>query len=242
LGAYLAVAAILEGAQQPDISAWRPWTAWFIAGLLAAIVVPAFALLKSLDAQQQRVERESAEQTAEERELDADMARICQEIAAAISHECDELRLEHLAVQVWLCNEALGTFDRRWRFFLPFDRKASGIVWRRGLGVAGTAWASKRNLVAPLEPLRRMSRDEFGKLPEHERYGMNYEQLSAASAYTGIIAVRLHTHQTGDKLLGMLVIDYSGKDAFDCVSNSLDEAPVVAAMGACARRLSASTR
>ena len=234
-GAYLAIAAILEGAQQPSATAWQPWSIWFIAGLVAAIVIPAFALLKGLDAQH-------AERTAEARELDADMARICQEIAAAISHECDELRLEHLAVQVWLCDEATGAFDRRWRFFLPFDRKASGIVWRRGLGVAGTAWASKRDLVAPLASLRQMSQSEFEKLAEHDRYGMSYEQLGAASAYTGIIAARLHTEQTGDKLLGMLVIDYSGKDGFDCVSDSLKASPVVAAIGACARRLSASNQ
>lgn len=233
LGAYLAVAAILEGAQTPSASAWRPWTGWFIAGLIAAIFVPAFALLKSIDA------REQAHDAAEQ-ELDADMARLCQELAAALSHECPSLRLEDVAVQIWLCDEKSGAFERRWRFFLPFDRRASGVVWRRGLGIAGTAWATGRDLMVSLEPLRRLTPEQFEALPKQQRYGMNHVQLAAASAYTGIIAIRLHAHDTGDRLLGMLVIDYSGSDAFDCMCDSLSKTPVTAAIGACARRLSST--
>lgn len=197
--------------------------------MVAAIVVPAFALLKSFDAQEQK-------RTAEEYELDSDMARLCQELAAALSHECADLRLDAVAVQVWLCDEQSGAFDRRWRFFLPFHRNASGIVWRRGIGVAGTAWEMGQNLMVSLTPLRTLSREEFERLPKHERYGMSFEQFRNASAYTGIIAVRLYSHDTGDRLLGMLVIDYTGEGSFDCIKQSFEGSPTVAAaVGACAR-------
>ncbi len=219
--------------------AWQPWTGWFIALLFSAVVVPFFALLKYFDAKQERLDKQEAEKTVEQRQLDADMARFCQQIAAALARACRGLSLDTVAVQVWLCDELSGQFDRRWRFFLPFDRLASGIVWRKGLGIAGTAWAQDRDLAVPIKALKKLALAQFEELPDGAGYGMTYEQIQS-SAYTGIIAVRLYSQETGETLLGMLVIDYTGHDQWDCLSKAMDHPEVSETAGACARRLSAA--
>lgn len=232
LAAYLAGASVLRAAKWPNEHVWQPWTGWFIALLFSAVVVPFFALLKYFDAKQ-------AERTVEESQLDADMARLCQEMAAALARICRGLSLDTVAVQIWLCNEASGRFDRRWRFFLPFDRLASGIIWGKGLGIAGTAWAQDRDLAVSIKALKELARAEFEALPDGAGYGMTYAQTQS-SAYTGIIAVRLYNHEAGDTLLGMLVIDYTGDDQWDCLAKAMNNPEVYKIAGACARRLSAA--
>ena len=179
LASYLAVANILRAAKWPGDSTWMPWTAWFVALLASALFVPLFALVKYFDARQEKRDKHAVEERLEQRALGADMARLCQEIAAAFAHACPALSLGHMAVQVWLCDEASGMFDRRWRFFLPFDRVASGIAWRRGLGIAGTAWAQNRDLAVRTQPLKDLSRAEFDALTPEARYGMTYDQIKA---------------------------------------------------------------
>lgn len=241
LALYLAAANVLGAAKWPDEATWQPWSAWFILLLVSALVVPLFALLKYFDAKQEKRDKQEAQETVAQRELDADMARLCQEIAAALAHACQGLSLDKVAVQVWLCDEHSGLFDRRWRFFLPFDRVASGIVWKKGLGVAGTAWAQGRNLAVPIKAIKELSQAAFERLAPDDRYGMEYDQIQS-SAYTGIIAVRLYAHATGDTLLGMLVIDYTGDGDFGCLSAAMSNDPAVSkAVGACARRLSTAT-
>lgn len=241
LALYLAGANILRAAKWPNEATWQPWTASFVALLVAALFVPLFALLKYFDAKQEKRDKQAAEETVEQRVLDADMARLCQEIAAALARACHGLSLDKVAVQVWLCDEKSGKFDRRWRFFLPFDRVASGIVWRKGLGIAGMAWALNRDLAVQITTLKALSRAEFEQLEPHDRYGMSYDQFQS-SAYTGIIAARLYDHKAGDTLLGMLVIDYTGDDGFDCLSTAMaNDASVSKAVGTCARRLSTAT-
>jgi hypothetical protein len=241
LALYLAGANVLRAAKWPNEAAWLPWTAWFVVLLVAALFVPLFALLKYFDAAQEKRDKQAAEKTVEHRVLDADMARLCQEIAAALARACHGLSLDKVAVQVWLCDETSGKFDRRWRFFLPFDRVASGIAWRKGLGIAGTAWAINADLAVSITTLKQLSREAFETLAPNDRYGMSYDQFQS-SAYTGIIAARLYDHRTADTLLGMLVIDYTGEDGFDCLSTAMSkDAGVSKTVGACARRLSTAT-
>ncbi|HWY19120.1 MAG TPA: hypothetical protein VNY27_10485 [Solirubrobacteraceae bacterium] len=239
LATYLAGASVLRAGKWPNEHAWQPWTGWFVALLLSAVVVPFFALLKYFDARQEKLDKQAAEKTTEESQLDADMARLCQEMAAALARVCQGLSLDKVAVQVWLCDEASGQFDRRWKFFLPFDRLASGIVWRKGVGIAGTAWAQDRDLAVSIKALKELTLTEFEGLPNGAGYGMTYAQTQS-SAYTGIIAVRLYNHEAGDTLLGMLVIDYTGDDQWDCLATAMDHPEVYTTAGACARRLSAA--
>jgi hypothetical protein len=238
---YLAATSLLKSVKVPDEATWQPPRVWFWLMLVSALVVPLFALLKALDAREERRDKEQAQAREEQSQLDADMARICQTIASVFSRHCDHLRLDDMAMQVWLCDEETGLFDRRWRFFLPFDRKASGIAWGRGVGIAGSAWQQDRDLAVDLSELRQLPRGEFDRLPDKRKYGMTYENVRSSSAYTGIIAVRLFSEKTADTLLGMLVIDYTGQDAFDCMEAALEEAAVSQVIGWCARRLADAT-
>jgi len=132
--AYLAVANVLRGAEVPSEEVWQAPRVTFWMILATAVVTPAFALVKTLDAREEKSDKRLAARGKEQAVLDADMSRFCQEIAFQLSRLCPNLRLDETAVQIWLCDERTEVFDRRWRFFLPYDRKPSGIQWRKGLG------------------------------------------------------------------------------------------------------------
>lgn len=92
-----------------------------------------------------------------------------------------------------------------------------------------------------MKAIKELSRADFERLAPQDRYGMGYGQFQS-SAYTGIIVVRLFAHETGDTLLGMLVIDYTGDGDFECLSKAMSGDPALSkAVGACARRLSTAT-
>jgi hypothetical protein len=102
--------------------------------------------------------------------------------------------------------------------------------------VAGSAWGQNRDLAIDLARMKCLSRHEFEQLPDAERYGMSYD-LVRSSVYNGIVAVRLFSADTQDVLLGMLVIDYTGHDAFACMKGALKAAPLSKVIGSCGRRL-----
>lgn len=241
LGIYAAAANVLRGAKAPDAGFWDPWGAPFSVLLAAVVFVPLFALYKYLVARYESEERLSAERERDRSRLDADMAIHCQQIAAALAHQCPQITLDQMAISIWLC-EAKGRFDRRYRFFLPHDRKPSGIDWRKGVGVAGMAWKLNRDLATELSQVRRL-RDELGEkrfdeLPPDERWGMTYEDFGASNSYAGIIAMRLFPHvDPGDDPLGILVVDYSGDGSFDCLVDAVKKQPVAREIGAAARTL-----
>jgi hypothetical protein len=192
------------------------------------------------DARVEAREKEEATRREEWALLDVDIGRFCQEIAFQLSRLCSGLRLDETAVQVWLCNAETNEFERRWRFFLPYQRKPSGITWRKGLGVAGAAWEQGRDLAVDLVGLKALSEAQFTALSEADRYGMSYK-LVQSSAYTGIIATRIFAVETKDTLLGMLVIDYVGTNAFICLQQAIGDPTISSIIGSCGRRLAEAT-
>jgi hypothetical protein len=164
------------------------------------------------------------------RERDTDVNRICQQIAWRIISECQQLDPAKLTVGVWLTKKN-GTFDRRMRFLLPALRPSSAILWRRGVGVVGSLWASadEPGRLEKLATRNAMSPSSFEQLPEADRLGLTHAQWQSVKNYTGVVAVRL-VHDTGasKKLLGFLVVDYRGvlmqvTDGHD-VLDSVDQA------------------
>lgn len=150
-------------------------------------------------------------------------------MVAAVADACHEIAINDVAASVWLCR-ADESFDRRCRFFLPHLRKSSGIAWRKGKGVAGMAWATNRDLLSDLRPLRR-SLDELGDegfdaLPPEERHGMTAAEFRSAHRYTGICAIRLFSTDPSPTLLAIFVIDYMGEDHFDCVADASAQGPI----------------
>jgi hypothetical protein len=243
LAVYLAIANVLRAAKWPHESTWAVGTVWFWAILVAAVFVPLFAFYKALDAYFEKRDKEVSEESQAKLQLTEDLRLLCQQTVAAIADQCKGVEVNDIAVQIWLTRPD-DIFDRITRFFLPQERRSSGIEWRKGHGIAGTAWQIDDDLYSDLRPLRRklgrLGSRKFNALPAQERYGMTSKEVKA-SRYTGICAIRIFSEAPGQPLLGFFIVDYVGTTGFDCVADSLAKRPVDTYIGGAGRFLTAWT-
>jgi hypothetical protein len=221
LGVYLAVATLLRAARDHPM-ALEPWRPLFVAMVVAAVFVPVYGFLKTLDARE-------LEEDAAGRELREELELLCQQTVSVIADRCAFASVNDLAVQIWICRPS-GRFDRVAIFMLPEARPHSGIVWRKGKGIAGTAWARRTEGGADLGPLKSQLRAlgdvAFDQLPDDERYGMTAAEVRKTSHYAGIYAIPLFALDDPETTLGVFVIDYTGDDGFGCVEECAKERSV----------------
>jgi len=222
LGAYLAVASALRGAKYPSEAVWLPWKPLFVLMLVAGVFVPLYAFYKALDAYLLNADQGEAK-------LRSDLELVCQRTVAAIADGCARVTVNDISAQVWLCKKD-ETFDRRACFMLPEGRPRSGIHWRKGKGIAGTAWASETSVSADLRPLKKQLEElgdaKFNELPASKRYGMSAAEVKKTTSYAGICAVPLFSQTGIPRLLGVFVIDYLGDDGFECVKTEAEKRPI----------------
>lgn len=238
LGAYLAVGNIFDAANVPDKTTWRPWSVWFVLLLVAAVWVPLYALYQTVEARLQSSEKRQT------REL-AVLERTCRQIVTVIAEECPTVAVNQLAACVWRCR-ADNCFEELARFYLPQDRPRTGVEWAKGKGVAGWAWAIEDNLRADLRPLiarlDEIGPAAFDKLEPQKRYGLSAAELQSTREYTGICAIRLFsTDAKPRRLLGMLVLDYTGGQGFECVAAQAIKGAVKRYAGTCAKVLTGTS-
>jgi hypothetical protein len=190
--------------------------------VVAAVFVPVYGFLKTLDAR-------GLEEEAAERELKDELDLLCQQAVSVIADRCSSASANDLAVQVWICRPD-GLFDRFALFMLPEARPHSGVVWRKGKGIAGTAWARRTEGGADLGRLKSqldtLGDTAFDRLLEDERYGMSAAEVRKTSHYAGIYAIPLFALDDPETTLGVFVIDYTGDDGFGCVEACAKERPV----------------
>lgn len=222
LGSYLAVASALRGAKYPNEAIWLPWEPLFIAMLVAGVFVPVYAFYKALDAYFLTADQGQAK-------LQNDLELVCQRTVAAVADSCVQVTVNDLSTQVWLCKRD-GTFDRRACFMLPETRPRSGIEWRKGKGIAGSAWQSEVAVSADLSALKQQLNElgdaTFDHLPPGQRYGMTAAEVRKTEGYTGICAIPLFSQTNSPRLLGIFVIDYTGANGFGCVMSEAEKRPV----------------
>lgn len=222
LGTYLAVASVLRGAKYPSEAIWLPWEPLFVAMLVAGVFVPLYAFYKALDAYFLSADQGQAK-------LQGDLELVCQRVVAAIADGCDDVTVNDLSAQVWLCKKD-DTFDRRACFMLPEARPGSGVQWRKGKGLAGTAWELEAALSTDFDELGELAEAstdaEFESLPAAQRYGMTAAEVRKTAGYTGICAVPLFSQGSKPTILGVFVIDYLGQNGFACVKRESEKRPV----------------
>jgi hypothetical protein len=221
LGVYLAIATLLRAANHHS-TAWEPWHPLFVAMLVAAVFVPIYAFLRALDARALRSD-------AARSKLQTRLELLCQRSVSAIADQCQDATVNDLSVQVWICRPG-DSFDRRAVFMLPEARPHSGIEWRKGKGIAGTAWLRGEEMGADLGrlkgQLKSLGKAEFDQLPAGRRYGMTADEVRKTSHYAGIYAIPLFAADEPSRILGVFVIDYVGKGGFHCVESCAKERPV----------------
>ena len=167
----------------------------------------------------------------------SDLSIACQMIVAAIAGGCTSVSVNDVAASVCVCS-AGDAFDEVARFYLPYERPPTAVRWQKGKGVAGWAWAVRKDLFCDLRPLiTRLDREgaaAFDALPEYERFGMSADELDRSRTYTGVGAIQLNSQDHSATLRGMLIIDYSGEEGFDCIARQLQRFPISAYAGGCA--------
>ncbi len=148
-------------------------------------------------------------------------------------------------MSIRLCKKS-GAFESVAEFFLGGEVDPPPVVWQRGVGVAGVAWELwetgdlggedgqllRNTLVVPLADLHA-NRHDFEQRSELDRYGLTWAQLRQAERYKGVIATLLTSEEperrgsTKPKLLGALVIDYTGdemgEEGFDCLARVMQQ-------------------
>lgn len=202
----------MRGAKWPNEETWAPWTGWFIGLVFTALWVP-----------------KAAEAAKAESALDVDLQLICQRVVSAVSEACPKVKINDLAAHVWLCRGD-DSFDRRAFFTLPEKRKSSGIVWKKGRGIAGMAWEGNEDLRSDLrrlhEKLDELGPGGFDQLPPKERHGLTAAEVNSSRQYTGVCAIRLFSTGENRRLLGIFIIDYMGQHEFDCVAEASKRRPI----------------
>jgi hypothetical protein len=229
LGLFLTVGAIFLTAKVPSEHDWSPGEPLFWALVVSAVFVPVYTLYKSLDAYFETQDKRRSE-------VERDLTIACQKVVSRIVDACPRVGVNDLASCVWLCRED-DSFDEIARFYLPHHRKGSGVIWGRGRGVAGTAWARGEDLdsdvtvlVARLDELGKAA---FDKLPPAERFGLTASDLDKTRDRTGVCAIRLVTTGAKPKLVGMFVLEYSGASDFQCVSQEVFKRGVSELLAGC---------
>lgn len=221
LGVYLAVATLLRAARDHPM-ALEPWRPLFIAMVLAAVFVPIYTFLRALDARALKAD-------AARGKLQTSLELLCQRAVSTIADRCQDATVNDLSAQVWICRSDDG-FDRRAVFMLPEARPRSGIEWRKGKGIAGTAWVRGEEMGADLARLKlhleSIGDAEFDQLPAGRRYGMTADEVRKTSHYAGIYAIPLFAADEPSLILGVFVIDYVGEGGFHCVESCARERPV----------------
>jgi hypothetical protein len=223
LGVYLAVATLLRGAKYPTESSWAPWGALFVLMLAAAVFVPLYAFYKALDAHYLAAEKEKGK-------LQKDLELLCQRVVAELADRCEGVSVNDLSAKVWLCRSD-ETFDMRASFELAEARLGDGTEWRKGKGIAGTAWAKGETAMADLtelkEDLQSLGEAGFEQLPPGERFGMTAAELKKTLAYAGVCAIPLYSENALPTLLGIFLVDYTGREGFDCVMREVEKRPIL---------------
>ncbi|HEX8120737.1 MAG TPA: hypothetical protein VF549_05650 [Solirubrobacteraceae bacterium] len=241
---FLAVATLLAGQDQPDDTYWDAWGAPFILRLAAVGYIALFTFWKWLDARLEKEQKKRAEASAARLEADANLTAACQTIAALIVGYCAAatppvaVAIDELATQFWVPRVRAGSevIERVARFVL-WDRPGSGVVWTKGKGIVGHAWANAAPFSLDLRPLRAklaLGEAAFNALPEAERLGMSYADVTKTKLYTGIAVRPLFDPDDPTTFLGLFVTDFRGNTGFDCVETAMAQyGPIDAILSGC---------
>jgi hypothetical protein len=115
--------------------------------------------------------------------------------------------MEKVAVHVWTIRGIKGArrLERRATFTLK-NRRWTRIMWRKGKGAIGTAWAKRKPVLANVENLdrRTSSLEDFCALPVDTRYGLGWAEFQRAKHYKAILAVPL---EASGGVAGCLSVD-----------------------------------
>jgi hypothetical protein len=143
-------------------------------------------------------------------ERNDDLAEACKGVwhVAVQELQCPLEGMEKVGVQLWQVRGFTGArfLERRASFTLE-PRGETKIVWRKGKGAIGVAWAANDAKIASVAEVeaRAGTKDQFYALSRDERYGLTWDEFRKAKRYRAILAIPLETRP--NHVAGCLSID-----------------------------------
>jgi hypothetical protein len=139
-----------------------------------------------------------------------DLAEACKGIWHVAVKElgCPLAGMEKVGVHVWVVRGFIGArfLERRATFTLE-PRRETQIVWRKGKGAIGVAWAANRAKIASVAAVKASAatEDQFYALSRDDRYGLTWDEFEKAERYKAILAIPLETRP--NHVAGCLSVD-----------------------------------
>jgi hypothetical protein len=102
----------------------------------------------------------------------------------------------------------------------------SNVVWTRGKGVIGRCWADRKPVVKDFTKIakrhRGCSRDQFEKLKDDVRLGLNYTEWNEMIGKYGVVlAVPMTASPLDGKIIGVLALDLQEGTEHDVTHNEV---------------------
>jgi len=105
------------------------------------------------------------------------------------------LPMDKIGVHVWGVRGIKGFryLHRRVTFVIKRRRRSGHVIWRKGKGAIGIAWAEDEGIIANVENLqaRGSTKQLFCAIPYRERFGLGWREFVRMRHYRAILAVPL---------------------------------------------------
>lgn len=106
-----------------------------------------------------------------------------------------DVPMDKVGVHVWGVRgfKGFSYLHRRATFVIKPRRRSAHVIWRKGKGAIGIAWAEDEGIIANVENLqtRGSSQRIFCAIPRRERFGLGWREFVRMRHYRAILAVPL---------------------------------------------------
>ena len=152
------------------------------------------------------------------RKRDATLSEACLQLAAYTDEACPSIPLRDVGVHIWVVGGL--PFSRRLVRGPEFrlrQRRHSGIVFKKGIGLIGRAWRQRRSQIEDLDSRFSGVRNEtdYATLSEDENFGLSWRAFLRVRRYRSIWAEPLFQHsKLGSEVVGVVSIDIQTSGAY----------------------------
>ena len=171
-------------------------------------------------------------------ERDKGLEESCQLVAAYVDEHCPAVQLRNVGVHIW--TTAGPPFARYLKrsssFLLAGDRERSGIIWVKGKGVVGAAWADGTTVTRDIDAIRAKasSRPAYAALGVEETMNLTWEEFRRTPYYRAVSAIPLYRRAGGgSQLRGILAIDFLEPGHFQEMELAVKDPAFASVIGFC---------
>jgi hypothetical protein len=230
IGAAYAACQLLKSQEVPSKTAWgsgEPLNYVLVATGVTALIFTALVFY-------------GYSRTLKRNQRDEDLLEACKGAWHRAVRELgiSQSDMDKIAAHVWSVRGWPGAkyLHRRATFKLR-ARSETQVLWRKGKGAIGVAWARGTAIIASVENLDGLAgtEEEFCQLDPETRYGLSWSEFSKVKHYRAILAIPLETRP--DHVAGCLSIDVQLDGYSDRLDTLTDDSQLSAIRDVCEKAL-----